>query len=220
MQSITGRAVCVRCRRWCRSLQRAPPRIPRSATCSAGGHAFWRRHRLFCVAGGRWKGHQVPQVTVFLIRLWLSSLHQCFSSFCQGPTFLLLFFGAAMCMEVPPPRATFLSRTSTWLWPSCWSWPCSGGLSGWLHIRWHCSLTPLPHPQAPTMSFLVSLSSQLLSAVLLLLRLWESGTREMDNERSTQGTSAPLLPLLQRFQNIRGSKEEPVPEDEPEVKTV
>uniref|UniRef100_A0A3Q1BBT6 HECT-type E3 ubiquitin transferase n=1 Tax=Amphiprion ocellaris TaxID=80972 RepID=A0A3Q1BBT6_AMPOC len=50
--------------------------------------------------------------------------------------------------------------------------------------------------------------SQLLSAVLLLLRLWESGTREMDNERSTQGTSAPLLPLLQRFQNIHSSKED------------
>lgn len=60
-------------------------------------------------------------------------------------------------------------------------------------------------------------SSQLLSAVLLLLRLWESGTREMDNERSTQGTSAPLLPLLQRFQNIHSSKEEPVPEEEAEV---
>uniref|UniRef100_A0A672Q5U6 E3 ubiquitin-protein ligase HERC2 n=1 Tax=Sinocyclocheilus grahami TaxID=75366 RepID=A0A672Q5U6_SINGR len=50
--------------------------------------------------------------------------------------------------------------------------------------------------------------SQLLSAVLLLLRLWDSGTREMDNERSTQGTSAPLLPLLQRLQNIHSSKEE------------
>lgn len=62
------------------------------------------------------------------------------------------------------------------------------------------------------------LSSQLLSAVLLLLRLWESGTREMDNERSTQGTSAPLLPLLQRFQNIHSSKEEPIPEEEAEVK--
>uniref|UniRef100_A0A3B5ANJ8 HECT-type E3 ubiquitin transferase n=1 Tax=Stegastes partitus TaxID=144197 RepID=A0A3B5ANJ8_9TELE len=52
--------------------------------------------------------------------------------------------------------------------------------------------------------------SQLLSAVMLLLRLWESGTREMDNERSTQGTSAPLLPLLQRFQNIHSTKEEPI----------
>uniref|UniRef100_A0A673CTH4 E3 ubiquitin-protein ligase HERC2 n=1 Tax=Sphaeramia orbicularis TaxID=375764 RepID=A0A673CTH4_9TELE len=61
--------------------------------------------------------------------------------------------------------------------------------------------------------------SQLLSAVLLLLRLWESGTREMDNERSTQGTSAPLLPLLQRFQNIHSSKEEPIPEEEAEILT-
>lgn len=65
--------------------------------------------------------------------------------------------------------------------------------------------------------FVVVSFSQLLSAVLLLLRLWENGTREMDNERSTQGTSAPLLPLLQRFQNIHSSKEEPVPEEEAEV---
>lgn len=63
-------------------------------------------------------------------------------------------------------------------------------------------------------------SSQLLSAVLLLLRLWDRGTREMDNERSSQGTSAPLLPLLQRFQSIHGSKEEPVPEEELEVRTL
>ena len=62
-------------------------------------------------------------------------------------------------------------------------------------------------------------SSQLLSAVLLLLRLWGNGTREMDNERSTQGTSAPLLPLLQRFQNIHNNKEEPIPDDQPEVHT-
>uniref|UniRef100_A0AAY4E4M2 E3 ubiquitin-protein ligase HERC2 n=1 Tax=Denticeps clupeoides TaxID=299321 RepID=A0AAY4E4M2_9TELE len=59
--------------------------------------------------------------------------------------------------------------------------------------------------------------SQLLSAVLLLLRLWDNGMREMDNERSTQGTSAPLLPLLQRFQSIHSSKEEPVPEEEVEI---
>ncbi|XP_028301238.1 E3 ubiquitin-protein ligase HERC2 isoform X2 [Gouania willdenowi] len=59
--------------------------------------------------------------------------------------------------------------------------------------------------------------SQLLSAVLLLLRLWENGTREMDNERSTQGTSAPLLPLLQRFHNIHGSRKEPVPEEDAEI---
>ncbi|XP_067368465.1 E3 ubiquitin-protein ligase HERC2 isoform X5 [Channa argus] len=61
--------------------------------------------------------------------------------------------------------------------------------------------------------------SQILSSILLLLRLWESGTREMDNERSTQGTSAPLLPLLQRFQNIHSSKEEPIPEEEAEILT-
>ncbi|XP_017159836.1 E3 ubiquitin-protein ligase HERC2 isoform X1 [Poecilia reticulata] len=61
--------------------------------------------------------------------------------------------------------------------------------------------------------------SQLLSAVLLLLRLWENGTREMDNERSTQGTSAPLLPLLQRFHNIHSSKEEPLPEEDAEILT-
>uniref|UniRef100_A0A3B3ZIR2 RCC1-like domain-containing protein n=1 Tax=Periophthalmus magnuspinnatus TaxID=409849 RepID=A0A3B3ZIR2_9GOBI len=60
---------------------------------------------------------------------------------------------------------------------------------------------------------------QLLSAVLLLLRLWDSGTREMDNERSTQGTSAPLLPLLQRFHNIHSSKEEVIPEEEAEILT-
>lgn len=60
--------------------------------------------------------------------------------------------------------------------------------------------------------------SQLLSAVLLLLRLWDRGTREMDNERSSQGTSAPLLPLLQRFQSIHSSNEEPVPEEELEVR--
>ncbi|KAA0712570.1 E3 ubiquitin-protein ligase HERC2 [Triplophysa tibetana] len=59
--------------------------------------------------------------------------------------------------------------------------------------------------------------SQLLSAVLLLLRLWDSGTREMDNERSTQGTSAPLLPLLQRFHNIHSTKEESIAEEEIEI---
>ena len=54
--------------------------------------------------------------------------------------------------------------------------------------------------------------------MLLLLRLWDSGTREMDNERSTQGTSAPLLPLLQRLQSIYSTKDEPVPQEEGEVR--
>ncbi|RVE74076.1 hypothetical protein OJAV_G00037550 [Oryzias javanicus] len=61
--------------------------------------------------------------------------------------------------------------------------------------------------------------SQLLYVVLLLLRLWENGTREMDNERSTQGTSAPLLSFLQRFQNIHSSKEVVVSEEESEILT-
>lgn len=51
--------------------------------------------------------------------------------------------------------------------------------------------------------------SQMLSAILLLLQLWDSGTQETDNERSAQGTSAPLLPLLQRFQSIICSKDTP-----------
>lgn len=51
--------------------------------------------------------------------------------------------------------------------------------------------------------------SQMLSAILLLLQLWDSGAQETDNERSAQGTSAPLLPLLQRFQSIICSKDVP-----------
>ncbi|KAG9492301.1 hypothetical protein GDO78_000687 [Eleutherodactylus coqui] len=49
--------------------------------------------------------------------------------------------------------------------------------------------------------------SQMLSAVMLLLQLWDNGTRETDNERSAQGTSAPLLPLLHRFQSIVCNKD-------------
>ncbi|PIO34866.1 hypothetical protein AB205_0161440, partial [Aquarana catesbeiana] len=49
--------------------------------------------------------------------------------------------------------------------------------------------------------------SQMLSAVMLLLQLWDNGTRETDNERSAQGTSAPLLPLLHRLQSIVCNKD-------------
>ncbi|XP_041055229.1 E3 ubiquitin-protein ligase HERC2 isoform X4 [Carcharodon carcharias] len=59
--------------------------------------------------------------------------------------------------------------------------------------------------------------SQMLSAVLLLLQLWENGTRETDNERSSQGTSAPLLPLLQRFQSIQCSKDLPTADEEVQI---
>uniref|UniRef100_A0A8C4NJF8 HECT-type E3 ubiquitin transferase n=1 Tax=Eptatretus burgeri TaxID=7764 RepID=A0A8C4NJF8_EPTBU len=49
--------------------------------------------------------------------------------------------------------------------------------------------------------------SQMLSAVLLLLQLWESGTREADNERSAEGTRAPLVPLLRRLQTIQANSD-------------
>lgn len=47
----------------------------------------------------------------------------------------------------------------------------------------------------------------MLAAVLLLLQLWGSGRQETDNERAAQGTSAPLLPLLQRFQSMACGKD-------------
>ncbi|XP_040317493.1 E3 ubiquitin-protein ligase HERC2-like [Herpailurus yagouaroundi] len=62
--------------------------------------------------------------------------------------------------------------------------------------------------------------SQMLSAILLLLQLWDSGTQETDNERSAQGTSAPLLPLLQRFQSIICSKDAPHTEGDAHVSTI
>ncbi|XP_038007666.1 E3 ubiquitin-protein ligase HERC2 isoform X1 [Motacilla alba alba] len=61
--------------------------------------------------------------------------------------------------------------------------------------------------------------SQMLSAVMLLLQLWDNGTRETDNERSAQGTSAPLLPLLQRFQSIICNKDMPNTEEEIQLLT-
>lgn len=53
---------------------------------------------------------------------------------CVGESFcnlhVLSFLGSVMYMEVPAPKATFLFRTSTWPWPSCWSWLYRGALSG------------------------------------------------------------------------------------------
>ncbi|XP_019484450.1 PREDICTED: E3 ubiquitin-protein ligase HERC2 [Hipposideros armiger] len=59
--------------------------------------------------------------------------------------------------------------------------------------------------------------SQMLSAVLLLLQLWDSGAQEADNERSAQGTSAPLLPLLHRFQSMSCGKDAPHTEVDPHL---
>lgn len=84
-----------------------------------------------------WRSLRGPQSSsgdCFTNPLPILSIAPVFFSFRQVPTSLLLFSGTAMCTEVPPPRATFRSRTSTWLWQFCWSWLCNGGLLGWLHI--------------------------------------------------------------------------------------
>ncbi len=129
----------------------------------------------------------------------------------------------AILLELAVQRGTL--RYSAW----CYIWPLSKINLAKITLPYQVSFWTLPFwtfwdfwwdcrvlIKSPFCTCLYC--SQLLSAVLLLLRLWDSGTREMDNERSTQGTSAPLLPLLQRFQNIHTSKEEPVPEEEIEVK--
>uniref|UniRef100_A0A673CR73 HECT-type E3 ubiquitin transferase n=1 Tax=Sphaeramia orbicularis TaxID=375764 RepID=A0A673CR73_9TELE len=71
------------------------------------------------------------------------------------------------------------------------------------------------HGSASTKGNIPLQDQHLALAILLELAL----ISKMDNERSTQGTSAPLLPLLQRFQNIHSSKEEPIPEEEAEILT-
>lgn len=131
----------------------------------------------------------------------------------------LMFFSclpSAMCMEMAAPKALFPCRTNTSFLLSCWSWPYRGGLLG-IHPYATCK-TMFFFCSGPSENVSFWHFSQLLYVVLLLLRLWENGTREMDNERSTQGTSAPLLSFLQRFQNIHSSKEEVISEEDPEVK--
>ncbi len=51
---------------------------------------------------------------------------------CAGQSFsnCLVSLKPVTYMEVPAPKATFLFRTSTWPWPSCWSWLYRGALSG------------------------------------------------------------------------------------------
>ncbi|XP_077868707.1 E3 ubiquitin-protein ligase HERC2-like [Saccoglossus kowalevskii] len=48
--------------------------------------------------------------------------------------------------------------------------------------------------------------SEILCSVLLLLQLWEYGQQETDNRSNSAGTSAPLVPLLRRFQEVSGMK--------------
>ncbi|XP_049844846.1 E3 ubiquitin-protein ligase HERC2 [Schistocerca gregaria] len=44
--------------------------------------------------------------------------------------------------------------------------------------------------------------SYMLDAILLLLHLWEKGKYQDDNRAVSSGTSAPLVPLLRRFESI------------------
>lgn len=74
----------------------------------------------------------------------------------------------------------------------------------------------LPHipitDQQTALSLLLELAVQhgtlrhILSTILLLLELWNNGKYEFDNRVISHGTSAPLLPLLHRFQNIQSLK--------------
>ncbi|KAL3192255.1 hypothetical protein MRX96_059230 [Rhipicephalus microplus] len=74
-----------------------------------------------------------------------------------------------------------------------------------------CSQVPVPDQQL-ALSLLLELCIQqgtlgrLLSGVLLLLQLWDSGKYELDNRTVSHGTSVPLVTLLQRFQSISCSR--------------
>ncbi|XP_054929802.1 E3 ubiquitin-protein ligase HERC2 isoform X6 [Dermacentor andersoni] len=74
-----------------------------------------------------------------------------------------------------------------------------------------CSQVPVPDQQL-ALSLLLELCIQqgtlgrLLSGVLLLLQLWDSGKYELDNRTVSHGTCVPLVTLLQRFQSISCSR--------------
>ncbi|XP_023713900.1 E3 ubiquitin-protein ligase HERC2 [Cryptotermes secundus] len=52
--------------------------------------------------------------------------------------------------------------------------------------------------------------SNILDAVILLLNLWDRGKYRVDNRVVSSGTSAPLVPLLRRFEQISSSKVGPL----------
>ena len=68
---------------------------------------------------------------------------------------------------------------------------------------------PLPDQQT-ALALLLELAVQrgslhhVLNAVLLLLNLWTSSRHDCDNRFSSNLLSAPLVPLLTRFQEIQG----------------
>ncbi|XP_076028585.1 E3 ubiquitin-protein ligase HERC2 isoform X2 [Oratosquilla oratoria] len=51
--------------------------------------------------------------------------------------------------------------------------------------------------------------STMLTVIILLLQLWDSGRNQVDNRVSSHGTSAPLLPILRRFDSIPDVKVRP-----------
>ncbi|KAB7494648.1 E3 ubiquitin-protein ligase HERC2, partial [Armadillidium nasatum] len=44
--------------------------------------------------------------------------------------------------------------------------------------------------------------SSLLTVIILLLQLWDSGRNQVDNRTNNHGTSAPLIPILKRFSSL------------------
>lgn len=76
-----------------------------------------------------------------------------------------------------------------------------------------CGQVPVPDQQL-ALSLLLELAvlrgtlSTVLSSVLLLIQLWDSGRCEADNRTVCHGTSAPLIPLLRRFESIPCFKED------------
>ncbi|XP_022244118.1 E3 ubiquitin-protein ligase HERC2-like isoform X2 [Limulus polyphemus] len=82
-----------------------------------------------------------------------------------------------------------------------------------------CGQVPVPDQQV-ALALLLELAvqrgslSHILNVVLLLLELWDSGKCKQDNRVIVHGTSAPLVPLLRRFDTITSLKSKtPEPEN-------
>lgn len=78
-----------------------------------------------------------------------------------------------------------------------------------------CGQVPVPDQQL-ALSLLLELSlqrgtlSHILSGVLLLLQLWDSGKYEIDNRTVSHGTSVPLVTLLRRFESMSSFRQRPL----------
>ncbi|KAK6172413.1 hypothetical protein SNE40_016067 [Patella caerulea] len=87
----------------------------------------------------------------------------------------------------------------------------AGDLSGGDNARSSSSKIPVQDQQI-ALALLLELAvqrgslSQILSTVLLLLNLWNNSHHDYDNRISSSLNSAPLIPLLRRFENIHNPK--------------